>query len=84
MADGLFADMRRFAVPPGRAYGSERFERRPRPMRARALARRWLERWRGTEGEPLALASYLTTPEEGLDRPARAPGMMPRWRGSAR
>ena len=64
MADGLFVDMRRFAVPPGRAYGGEPFERRARPMRARGLVRRWLAQWRVTDVEPLALASYLTPAEE--------------------
>ena len=29
MTDRLFNDVRRFAVPPGRPLGTERFERRP-------------------------------------------------------
>ncbi len=70
MADGLFVDMRRFAVPPGRAQGAEPFERRPRPMRARRLARRWLARWQVAEAEPVALASYLAPREDER-----------RWRG---
>jgi hypothetical protein len=59
VADGLFLDMRRFAVPPGRPRGAERFERRPSRMVLRRLVGRWLERWRGTDGDPCALPSYL-------------------------
>ena len=29
MTDRLFTDVRRFAAPPGRPLGAERFERRP-------------------------------------------------------
>jgi hypothetical protein len=30
VTDRLFTDVRRFAMPPGRPIGTERFERRPR------------------------------------------------------
>ena len=45
MADHMFTDVRRFAVPPGRPYG-ERFERRPPRSLVRPFVRRWLGRRR--------------------------------------
>jgi hypothetical protein len=59
VADGLFVDMRRFAVPPGRPHGGERFERRPPRQLVRRLVDRWWERWRGTDGDARDLPWYL-------------------------
>ena len=59
MGDGLFMDVRPFAVPPGRPRGGERFERRRSRGVVREVVSRWLERWRGTEGDPFAVAPYL-------------------------
>ena len=63
MADRLFLDVRRFAAPPGRPYGAERFERRPASRALRRLATRWIDRRRGTDDalDPLAIPSYLPT-----------------------
>jgi len=65
VADHLFVDVRRFAAPPGRPYGGERFERRPRRGWARAFMRRWGERWRGADPDPALLLPYL---DEGAAR----------------
>jgi hypothetical protein len=59
VAEGLFMDVRRFASPPGRPRGAERFEPRPSRRVVRRAVSRWLERWRGTDGDPFAIPSYL-------------------------
>jgi hypothetical protein len=59
VVDGLFTDVRRFAVPPGRARGGERFERRASRGVVRHAVSRWLDRWRGTDGDPSDVPSYL-------------------------
>jgi hypothetical protein len=68
VADYLFTDVRRFAVPPGRAYGAERFERRPPRTVIGPLVRRWLGR--GREAGParadgtFELPAYLSGPSQ--------------------
>lgn len=64
--DYLFNDVRRFAVPPGRPYGSERVERRPPRLLLRPLVRRWVDRrarWLAADGDaaelPADLPAYL-------------------------
>ena len=68
MADYLFTDVRRFAVPPGRAYGSERFERRPRRAVIGPLVRRWLGRradeWPARPDGAFELPAYLSGPSQ--------------------
>ena len=61
MVDRLFFDVRQFAAPPGRPSGAEGFERRPARVALAPFLRRWVARWRGTDGEPDpgAIASYL-------------------------
>jgi len=65
--DYLFTDVRRFAAPPGRPYGSERVERRPRRVHLGALVRRWLDnhlagRLAG-DAEAAELPSYFPAPD---------------------
>jgi hypothetical protein len=72
VADYLFTDVRRFAVPPGRAYGSERFERRPPRAMIGSLVRRWLGRrgdaWPAHVDGAFELPAYLSGPPQ---RPRR-------------
>jgi len=49
MTDRLFMDVRRFAAPPGRPVGAERFDRRP--GRVAPAVQRWLARCLGMELE---------------------------------
>ncbi|HZQ57429.1 MAG TPA: hypothetical protein VFA84_05325 [Acidimicrobiales bacterium] len=65
--DYLFTDVRRFAAPPGRPYGSERVERRPRRVHLGALVRRWLDRYLAGrlagDAEAPELPSYFPAPD---------------------
>jgi hypothetical protein len=72
--DYLFTDVRRFAAPPGRPYGSERVERRPRRVHLGALVRRWLDSRLESR-----LESRLAGDAEATELPAYfpAPGPVP-------
>jgi hypothetical protein len=59
MADRLFTDVRRFATPPGRPVGSERFERPPPRVTLGGLVRALFGRPAVAAAEADALPAYL-------------------------
>jgi hypothetical protein len=59
VADRLFVDVRRFAIPPGRAIGSEHVERRPRRVTVASLLRLVLGVRARPAGDADQLLAYL-------------------------
>ena len=58
MTDRLFTDVRRFAIPPGRPMGAERFERRPPRVTLAAFVRALFGR-PAAEADAEVLPAYL-------------------------
>jgi len=70
VTDRLFIDVRRFATPPGRPIGTERFERRPRRVTLGGVLRSLFGRPEAAQDAEL-LPAYLD-----FDPPRRQPRRM--------